>query len=196
MGKEFEFYYDYVSPTSYLAWTQLPALVQRTGASVLYKPALLGGIFKSTGNRAPISVPAKGVWLANDMARFATRYGVTFNMHPNFPFSSVYLMRGAIKALQMGVIEDFNTVMFNGIWVDNADMTDPSALGKMLNKAGIDSQAIMASMQDPEIKQALFDRTEEAVAKGLFGMPTFLVGGELHWGQDRIDFVEEALLRS
>ena len=195
MSKTVEFYYDYGSPASYLAWTQMEKLAERTGATIVWKPALLGGIFKETQNRPPISVPAKGAWMVNDLARFAQRYGVPMQMNPAFPVNTIYLMRGALVAQRDGYLDTYDRVMFNGMWVDGENMGEMPVVARLLTAAGIDAEAFGAAIQDPEIKKELFTRTDEAVSKGIFGMPSFIVDGELHWGQDRLDFVEEALLR-
>lgn len=195
MSKTVEFYYDYGSPASYLAWTQLEKLAERTGATIVWKPALLGGIFKETQNRPPISVPAKGAWMVKDLARFAQRYDVPMQMNPKFPINTIYLMRGALVAQRDGYLDTYNRAIFNGMWVDAEDVGDMTVVARLLTAAGLDPETFGAAIQAPEIKKELFARNDEAVAKGIFGMPSFVIDGELHWGQDRLDFVEEALMR-
>ena len=97
-----EFFFDYGSPASYLAYTQMPGLTQRTGATVVYRPMLLGGVFKATGNQSPINIPAKGAWMMTDLPRFAKRYGVPYVRNPHFPINTLNLMRGAIAAEMEG----------------------------------------------------------------------------------------------
>lgn len=195
MSKTVEFYYDYGSPASYLAWTQMEKLAERTGATIVWKPALLGGIFKETQNRPPISVPAKGAWMVKDLARFAQRYDVPMQMNPKFPINTIYLMRGALVAQRDGYLDTYNRAIFNGMWVDAEDVGDMTVVARLLTAAGLDPETFGAAIQAPEIKKELFARNDEAVAKGIFGMPSFVIDGELHWGQDRLDFVEEALMR-
>lgn len=195
MSKTVEFYYDYGSPASYLAWTQMEKLAERTGATIVWKPALLGGIFKETQNRPPISVPAKGAWMVKDLARFAQRYDVPMQMNPKFPINTIYLMRGALVAQRDGYLDTYNRAIFNGMWVDAEDVGDMTVVARLLTAAGLDPETFGAAIQAPEIKKELFVRNDEAVAKGIFGMPSFVIDGELHWGQDRLDFVEEALMR-
>ena len=193
MSKTVDFYYDYASPAAYLAWTQIYKIAERTGATVVRKPALLGGIFKETGNSAPITVPAKGKWMLYDLVRFAERYEVPFKMNSAFPLNTIYLMRGALFARHEGFIEAYDKACFEAIWVNDKNMGDPAVVTQVMSDAGLDPAAIGASMQNGDIKKELFAVTAEAVENGLFGMPGFIVDGELYWGQDRMDFVEEAL---
>ena len=108
MAKQVEFYFDFVSPTTYLAYTQLSKIAQRTGAEIVYKPFLLGGVFKASGNQTPMAVPAKGAWMAKDMDRFAKRYGVDMVFNPYFPINSINIMRGAVWAEEQGFLEKKN----------------------------------------------------------------------------------------
>jgi len=193
MTRSVEFYFDYGSPTTYLAYTQLTNLAERTGAKIVWKPALLGGIFKESGNQSPATNPAKSAWMRSDIARFAKCYGVPFKMNPHFPVKTLYLMRGALVAQRDGCFDLYNEAIFNAIWVDEKDMSDPAVVGEILAEVGIDGEALFAAIQEAEIKQALIEETANAVKRGLFGMPTFFVGDELFFGQDRLDFVEEAL---
>ena len=193
MSKTIDFYYDYASPAAYLAWTQIYNIAEKHGATVVRKPALLGGIFKSAGNQAPMNVPAKGRWLNQDIQRFVERYGIDFKMNSAFPINTIYLMRGALYARREGFIEAYDKACFEAIWVNDKNMGDPAVVTQVMLDAGLDPKGIGASMQDPEIKKELFEVTAEAVDNGLFGMPAFIVDGVLHWGQDRMDFVEEAI---
>jgi 2-hydroxychromene-2-carboxylate isomerase len=188
-----EFFFDYGSPASYLAWTQVPLIAQRTGAQVNYRPFLLGGVFKATGNRSPVEVAAKGVWMMADLARFAARYGVPYMRNPNFPVNTLNLMRGAIAAENEGRLVPYSDAMFRAMWVDRRNMEDPIVIGTVLRGAGFDPAALLAAIGTAEVKDKLRANTEEAVARGVFGAPTFFVGKDMHFGQDRLDFVEEEL---
>lgn len=193
--KHFEYWFDFGSPASYLAWTQLPRLQQETGAAAVYKPMLLGGVFQATDNRSPASIPAKGKYTFTDFDRFATRYGVPLRTNPHFPINTITLMRGAV-ALQMRSdprFLDYCDAMFKAIWVESLNMNDPATMGAALVKAGFDPTALLALTAEQSTKDALKTATQEAVARGIFGAPTFFVEGQMFWGQDRIDFVKEAL---
>ena len=194
-GKTLDFFFDVGSPAAYLAWTQAPRLARDTGATLHYKPFLLGGVFQATGNRSPAEVPAKGRWMNLDLERFAKRYGVPFRHNPFFPVNTLMLMRGAI-GLQMRQPERFvgyGDAMFQAMWVDGRNMNDPAEVGRVLQEAGFDAQALLALSQDAEVKERLKAETQQAVARGVFGAPTFFVGDQMFWGQDRMDFVKEAL---
>jgi len=193
MSRRIEFYYDYGSPAAYLAWTQMPALAARAGAALVRRPILLGGVFKATGNRSPMSVAAKGTWMARDLARFAERYGVPFTINPNFIVNTLAIMRGALVAANAGVLERHDDAMFRALWVEGRDMSDPAAIAAVLSAAGLDVETYRAGIQDDAIKQALIAATTEAVDRGVFGTPSFFVDDELFFGQDRLDFVEAAL---
>ncbi|MCY7307954.1 MAG: 2-hydroxychromene-2-carboxylate isomerase [Rhodoferax sp.] len=194
-NKTVDFYFDYGSLASWLAYTQLPKLVADTGATVAMKPMLLGGVFQSTGNRPPISVPAKGRYLFQDLDRFARRYGVPLVMNPHFPVNTITLMRADL-GLQMRAdpqLAVFRDAIFRAMWVEQQALGDPAVLAAVLTRAGFAPDAIADIAADPVVKEALKTCTQEAVDRGVFGAPTFFVGDQMFWGQDRIDFVREAL---
>lgn len=195
MAKQADFWFDVGSPAAYLAWTQVPRLVAETGAVVNYRPFLLGGVFQATGNRSPLDIPAKGEWMKEDLARHARRYGVEFRHNPHFPINTLMLMRGAL-AVQLREptrLLAYGDAVYRAIWVDGRDMNDPAEVGAVLAKAGFDPQQLLAWTQEPEVKDRLKAETQEAVTRGVFGAPTFFVGDQMFWGQDRLDFVKEAL---
>lgn len=195
MSKTLEFYFDVGSPAAYLAWTQVAALARNAGAQLVYKPMLLGGVFQATANHSPMTVPAKGRHMITDLQRFAQRYGVTFSHNPFFPINTLALMRGAV-AMQMhepGRFVPYVDAVFRAIWVEGKDMNDPAVVAGVLQAAGFDAARIVALTQDAEVKERLKSATQEAVARGVFGAPTFFVDGHMFWGQDRLDFVKEAL---
>lgn len=193
--KTFEFWFDFGSPAAYLAFTQIPSIEAETGAKAIYRPMLLGGVFQATGNRSPATIPAKGKYIFNDFNRFAKRYGVPFNNNPHFPINTLLLMRGA-AGLQQQQPEQFSaycTAVFQAIWVDALNMNDPATVGEALHKAGFDPQKLMTLANDQVTKDALKASTAEAVSRGVFGAPTFFVDDQIFWGQDRLDFLKEAL---
>ncbi|MBD9632994.1 MULTISPECIES: 2-hydroxychromene-2-carboxylate isomerase [unclassified Pseudomonas] len=195
MSKSVEFYFDFGSPTSYLAYTQLPAICAEAGAGLVYRPVLLGGVFQATGNASPIAIPAKGRYTMIDMLRFARRYGVPLKMNPYFPINTLTLMRAA-TGVQLRQPERFDALLacvFKGMWVDALNLGDPAVLGPLLAEAGFDPQALLALTAEQEVKDALKANTEAAIKRGMFGAPTMFVGDEMFFGQDRLDFVREAL---
>ena len=191
-----EYFFDVGSPTTYLAWTQLPKIAAETGATIAWRPMLLGGVFKATGNASPVTVPAKGRWMNGDIARWARRYGVPFAFNPHFPINTLTLMRGA-TGLQMrrpGDLPRYLDVVERAMWEAPKDLGDAAVLAATLAAAGFDADEFAALVADPEVKAKLIATTEEAVARGVFGAPTFFVGDAMFFGQDRLDFVREALL--
>ena len=191
-----EYFFDVGSPTAYLAWTQLPKIAAATGAQIAWRPMLLGGVFKATGNTPPGTVAAKGRWLSDDIDRWARRYGVPFEFNPHFPINTLTLMRGAtgVQMRRPGDFLRYLDVVERAMWEAPKNLGDPAVLAETLAGAGFDASEFMALIADPEVKAKLVATTEEAVARGVFGAPTFFVGDAMFFGQDRLDFVREALL--
>ena len=195
MTRTVEFFFDVGSPTAYLAWTQLPALCADAGAGLVYRPMLLGGVFQATGNASPVTVPAKGRYMNDDIARFAARYGVPYTHNPAFPINTLLLMRGAV-GVQLRMPARFDAYLravFDAMWVDQRNLNDPVVVGTTMHRAGFDPAALLALAGDPAVKDGLRANTDEAVRRGAFGAPTMFVGDTLFFGQDRLDFVREAL---
>ena len=194
--KTVEFYFDFGSPAAYLAWTQLSGLCAKAGAELVFKPMLLGGVFQATGNRSPVEVPAKGRYVRQDFERHAARYGVPLRFNPHFPINTLVLMRGA-TALQMqdggARFDDYCATVFRAMWVDEKNMNDPAVVGAVLQGAGFDATEFLALVGQQPVKDRLKAVTEEAVARGVFGAPTMFVGAQMFWGQDRLEWVREAL---
>lgn len=195
MSKSIEFFFDVGSPTTYLAWTQLPRIAAQAGAQIVWRPMLLGGVFKATGNQSPVAIPSKGRYMLQDLARFAKRYGVPMAFNPHFPINTLTLMRGAAGYLDSDKLQPYLQAVFEAIWVRQQNLGKPEIVAEVLNAAGLDSAEFEQLVNDEAVKQRLKDNTEEAVKRGVFGAPTFFVGNEMHFGQDRLDFVAEALAR-
>jgi 2-hydroxychromene-2-carboxylate isomerase len=192
--KTFEFWFDFGSPAAYLAFTQIPSIEAATGAKAIYRPMLLGGVFQATGNHSPATIPAKGKYIFSDFNRYAKRYGVPFNSNPHFPINTLLLMRGAAGMQQQpDQFVAYCNAIFQAIWIDALNMNDPATVGVALQKAGFDPQKLMTLANDQATKDALKASTTEAVSRGVFGAPTFFIGDQMFWGQDRLDFVKEAL---
>lgn len=195
MSNKVEFFFDFGSPTSYLAYTQLPRIAADCKAELVWRPMLLGGVFKATGNASPVTVPAKGRWMGQDIARFARRYGVPFTFNPAFPINTLMLMRGAagLQLREPARLPAYIDAIFHAMWAEPRNLGDVAVLGPVLSAAGFDPAAMLALVNDPEVKARLVADTEEAVARGVFGAPTMFVGDAMFFGQDRLDFVREAL---
>jgi 2-hydroxychromene-2-carboxylate isomerase len=183
-----EFWFDVGSPAADLAWIQLPRLLRATGAEVEYKPFLLGGVFQATGNRWPMQVVARGKYMQDDLQRFAPTLRSGVQPQPAFPIRTLTLMRGAI-GLQMrepGRLRAYLDTVFRAIWVEGRNMNEvaaAAAVAAVLQGAGFDTQQLQALAADPAVKDKMKKVTQEAVERGGFGAPTFLVGKQMYWGR-------------
>ncbi|MCY1277076.1 2-hydroxychromene-2-carboxylate isomerase [compost metagenome] len=195
MSKTVEFFFDFGSPSTYLAWTQLPKLAAEAGAQIVWRPFLLGGVFKATGNRSPVEVPAKGRYTLRDFARFAERYGVPLRFNPYFPINTLQLMRGAAGYQDHPRFHDYLSTVFQAMWIEQKHMGKPEVVAEVLAAAGFDLADFEQRINDEAVKERLKATTEEAISRGVFGAPSFFVDGELFFGQDRLDFVAEALAK-
>jgi 2-hydroxychromene-2-carboxylate isomerase len=193
MARELEFFFDYGSPFSYLADTQLKGLAERTGARLIYRPMLLGAVFKETGNSSPIAIEAKRKYMTADLARWAQHYGVPALNNPHFPINTIRLMRGAIAAERAGVFAAYHRAVFDAFWREGLNLGDAAVVRGVLERAGLDAERLAAACEESAVKDALRVATEAAVARGAFGAPTFFVGDQMFWGNDRLLFVEQAL---
>jgi 2-hydroxychromene-2-carboxylate isomerase len=194
MPRTLEFFFDYGSPFSYLADTRLEGIAEVSGAELVYRPMLLGAVLKATGNASPMAVPAKGAHLSRDLQRWAARYGVAFALNPfSFRSNTLRLMRGAVASRRLGIFERYHGAVFPAVWGTPVDLGDEATFRSLLERAGIDCQRLLPTIDEPETKDELRRSTDEAIERGVFGAPTFFVGGEMFWGNDRLDFVEDAL---
>jgi len=193
--KQVEFFFDVGSPFSHIAWRALPEIAARNGAEIVWRPILIGGIFKATGNVSPMTVPAKGSYSTIDLYRWAEYYGIPFKMNPHFPINTLPLMRGATAMLMRSpkALETYLDAIYPAMFEQPVNLGDVQEIGKVLARAGIDPQALLAEIGTDAVKDKLKADTEEAVARGIFGAPTFFVGKDMYWGQDRLMFVERAL---
>lgn len=191
--KQLDFFFDLSSPYSYLASTQMQALGERTGAAIAWRPMVLGAVFKAVGNEMPARVPAKARWMAQDLQRWADHYGVPWRMSSYFPANT-------IKAMRLILVDDRRAADvaragFAAMWAEDRDPSRDDELRRVAERGGLDPATALAAIDSPAIKDRLRANTDEAIARGAFGAPTFLVGDELFWGNDRLHFVEAALRR-
>ena len=193
MAKTIEFYFDYGSPNAYLAYRRLPDIAQRTGATIVDRIMLLGGVFKESGNHSPMEIAAKRPNGQNDLRRFANRYAVPFRPNPFFPINTLRLMRGAVAAEQGGYLAPYGEAIYRAMWVNQKNLGEPEVLRQTLIEAKIDPARFEEAIASEPVKEKLKTYTAAAVARGVFGAPTFFVGSEMFFGQDRLDFVEDAV---
>ena len=171
MPRRLEFFFDCVSPFSYLANSQGAAIAERTGAELVYRPFLLGGVMQATGNQPPATLPARGKYMPKDIGRWVRRYAIPFRFNPSFPMKTLRRSRASSRRT----------------------LADPAVLRDLIAKAGLDPAPLLAAAATKPIKEKLKANTAEAVERGAFGAPTFFVGDEIFFGNDRLDFVEEVL---
>lgn len=190
--KTIEFFWDAVSPYSYLAGTQIEALATRTGAALIWRPFLLGGVMQATGNKPPLTVPAKFRHMLEDLKRWADFYAVPLRKPDNFPVLTVLTQRVAC-ALPADAVSRWAQTAASAYWGRGEDISDPARVRELLLSAGFDADALLAAAQTDAVKDRLKANTEEAVQRGAFGAPTFFVGEAMFWGNDRLPLLERHL---
>ena len=200
MPATIDFIFDFASPNAYLVQKPLAEIAARTGATVNLIPCLLGGIFKSTNNQAPMmafgNVKGKLDYDRIEMQRFIAKHGLTaFRMNPNFPVNTVILQRGALAAEREGKLDAYVEAGLKAMWEDGLKMDDPDVFARAMTDAGFDVAALLDAAQDPAIKQKLIENTTAAVERGAFGIPTFYVGEEMFFGKERLSQVEEEVAK-
>ena len=196
-----QFLFDFGSPNAFLAHKAIPAIQARTGVRFSYIPVLLGGVFKTTGNQSPIAafanIPAKLAYDRLEMERFVVRHDVKgFRINPHFPVNTLMIMRGSIAAEEMGMFAPYVDAVFDAMWVAGLKMDDPAVVADALTAAKLPAKELFALAQSDTVKQRLIANTENAVARGVFGSPSFFVGDALYFGKDRLREVEEAIIAS
>ncbi|MFC3228820.1 2-hydroxychromene-2-carboxylate isomerase [Marinibaculum pumilum] len=198
MAGTVEFIFDFGSPNAYLAHKVLAPMAQGHGATVAIRPCLLGGIFKLTNNRSPMEAfgPVKGKleYERLEMQRFIARHGLTsYRMNPHFPVNTLLVMRGLVAAQAAGCDAPYTEAVLAAMWEQGEKMDDPETVARVLSAAGLNAEELLARTQDAEVKQTLLANTEAAVERGVFGIPTFFVDGEMFFGKDRLGQVEDAM---
>ena len=193
MSRHVEIFFDFLSPPSYLAWTQVPGMLERTGATATWRPMFTLGLHELTGNRSPITVPNKAKWVMNDLQLHAKKYGVTLTPNPNGFINILPADRAAAFAETEGSVEQLMSSLYPAMWVEGRDLSDLDVLAELIARAGLDARAYLQAITTDAVKQRLKANTQEAADRGAFGAPTFFVGDDLFFGQDRLEFVEAAL---
>jgi 2-hydroxychromene-2-carboxylate isomerase len=192
-----EFHFDFGSPNAYLSHRVLPAIEAETGATFVYVPILLGGVFKATNNVSP-AVSLQGIknkpeYARIETGRFLARYGIEpYTPNPHFPVNTLTIMRGAVFAQRTDYFERYVDEVYRHMWREPKKMDEPEVIAAALAESGLPAAEILEATQDPEIKAELIRNTEASVARGTFGSPTFFVGDEIFFGKDKLrEVVEE-----
>ncbi|MEM9618673.1 MAG: 2-hydroxychromene-2-carboxylate isomerase [Pseudomonadota bacterium] len=198
MSKTVDFIFDFASPNAYLAHRAMPHIFAGTDVQFQYIPCLLGGIFKATGNQAPMiafdGIKNKLAYEQLEMQRFIEKYALSkFRFNPNFPVNTLMLMRGAVAADQDGRLGDYIEAGLKAMWEDGLNMDDPDIFAKTMTAAGFDGPAVLTQTQDPAVKAKLAENTSAAVERGAFGVPTFFIGDAMYFGKDRLAQIREAV---
>jgi 2-hydroxychromene-2-carboxylate isomerase len=198
MSRTVDFYFDFASPNAYLAYKVLPAMIAPYGATLNYIPCLLGGIFKLTNNKAPMiqfaDIKNKNEYDILEFRRFIAKHQLDrFTMNPHFPVSTLLLMRGGIAAQHAGVLPAYIESAMHHMWEAPKNMADAKIAENALIESGLDGAGLLAQTQNDDIKAALAANTDAAVARGVFGIPTFFVGSEMFFGKERLGQIEELL---
>lgn len=197
--RRIEFYYDLVSPYSYLAYTQMGRICEEERAELVLRPVLLGAVHKATGVQAPVEAEAKGRYQAKDVRRWAGHYGLPMEFPDPFPFRTLKTMRAAVFCEKSGKLEAFTREAFRLYWEEGGapkglkEADEDGPISEVARRIGADPDEVLEGSASPEAKAALKDATAAAVERGVFAAPVFFVGEEMFWGNDRLHFVREAL---
>ena len=188
-------YYDYSSPYTYLASTRLEALCERRGYTLVWKPVLVGGIFNAVNQSVyeARATPAKARYGAKDVTDWARYYGIPFSFPSIFPINSVKALRGALMAIGAGVVSEYSRRVFQAYWAEGKDISDDGVLARIAKEAGLAPDTFTDWISAPEAKEKLRSITQEAMDRGVFGSPTFFLGEEMYFGNDRLVLLEDAM---
>ena len=183
-GELVRFYFDFVSPNAYLAWTQLPALAARHGAAIEPVPVLFAGLLEAHGQLGPAEMPAKTRWMVRNNLRKAARLGVALEPPAFHPFNPLLALRACSLPLAPGPLTDLVGALFRAVWVDGVHVSDAAVVARVVDSIGLDGATIVDAAAQPAAKARLREQTDEAIARGVFGVPTIMVGDDLFWGFD------------
>jgi len=189
MIKPFDFYFDFISPYSFLAHKEMRKIENKTNIKISYKPILLGGLHNLHGIKAPAFIPAKAKHMIRDCKLIAERNNVKFKFNSYFPIKSLNLMRGVLVAGEDNIKNYYIDNVFNTIWQDGLNMNDENIIHKILKNLSINPKTFTLRSTSSSIKDSLRKKTSDAYEKGIFGAPSFVSNNKIFWGQDRIEFV-------
>ncbi len=188
MNKNLEFYFDFVSPYSFIAHKKIKKLIKNNSFMVTYKPILLGGLHNLHGIKAPAFVPSKARFMIRDCKMIAERNNFKFKFNSYFPIKTTNLMRGVFIAEEDNFKNFYIDNIFNAIWVDGLNMNDQNIIDHILKNLGINPKTFYLRSTTELTKNTLKEKTNDAFEKGIFGAPTFFVNKKIFWGQDRLEY--------
>ena len=192
MSNSIDFYFDFISPYSYLALKKIRYLENNNQTIINYRPILLGGLHNLGGITAPAFNEKKLKNMKNDCELIAKKNDIKFHWNTKFPINSLYIMRGYL-VVHEGLKKDYFNNCFNAYWKDNIDISNENDLSEILKKTGIAKKEFFEDINKIEIKNELKQLTSDAFAKDIFGAPTFVVNKKIFWGQDRLDYAIDEL---
>jgi len=184
------FYFDYESPNAYLAWTQLPKLAEKHNCTIEALPVLYAGLLDAHGQLGPGEVPAKGRWMTSNFLRKAALLGLPLNPPPFFPFNPLLALRVSLLALEAEQRCGLIDALFKAVWVRGLHVSEPAVVERVVNEMGLRGSTLIKQAQGPEIKALLRQETDDAISRGIFGVPSMEVGDELFWGYDDFPYLD------
>jgi 2-hydroxychromene-2-carboxylate isomerase len=187
------FYFDYVSPYSYLAWTQVHALAERRGCEVEPLPVFFAGILNAVGSKGPVEVLPKWRYIFKDVLRTAHLLGVRLRPPVEHPFNSLLALRSTSVPMASEKRRQLIDGLFAAAWAEERRVAEPAVVAEVATAAGLDGATLVQEANTPEAKERVKKQTEEALAAGAFGVPSLLVGQELFWGYDSFPHLERYL---
>jgi 2-hydroxychromene-2-carboxylate isomerase len=188
MTKSFEFYFDFVSPYSFLAHIEIRKLEKKESLKIIYKPVLLGGLHNLHNIKAPAFIPAKAKFMIRDCKLIAEKNKIKFKFNSYFPIRTLSLMRGVLIAEEDGMQNYYIDKIFNAVWQDGLNMNDENIIEKVIKNMNVNPKTFSLRSSSQNNKSLLKRKTQEAFEKGVFGAPTFLINNKIFWGQDRLEF--------
>ena len=188
MIKSFEFYFDFISPYSFLAHKEIIKIEKANTIKIKYMPILLGGLHNLAGIKAPGFIPIKAKYMIKDCKLWAEKYNIIFKFNNYFPIKTLDLMRCVLVAEKKNFVQNFINKVFDAIWKDGLNLNDNTIVEKLLKNLDINPKTFLMEAVDPKIKDELKKRTDDAYKKGIFGTPSFIVNNKMFWGQDRLEF--------
>ena len=188
MIKPFDFYFDFVSPYSFLAHKEIKKIEHKASIKISYKPVLLGGLHNLHGIKAPAFIPSKAKFMIKDCKLITEKKRISFKFNSYFPIKTLNLMRGALVAEEDDFLNYYIDKIFDSVWKDGLNMNDQSIIDKILKNINVNPKEFFLRANSESIKNLLKKKTSDAFDKGIFGAPTFYVNNKIFWGQDRLDY--------